>query len=50
MDFLINNNKKIETLTKHLMPASMVLNKTDSMLLMELNVSGNERKWITKLD
>ena len=39
MDFLINNNKKIETLTKHLIPASMVLNKTDSILLMEENVS-----------
>ena len=39
MDFLINNNKKIETLTKHLIPASMVLNKTDSILLMEENAS-----------
>ena len=43
MDFLINDNKKIETLTKHLIPASMVLNNTDSILFMELNVSGNER-------
>ena len=41
MKGFINNNKKIETLTKHLMPASMVLNNTDSILLMELNVSGN---------
>ena len=41
MAFLINDNKKIETLTKNLMPASMVLNNTDSILLMELNVAGN---------